>query len=128
MSSQINGNTNRTINRLAGSVFAFLVAVAVVDVSSLRADEFDDADILPTACGSGDVTACGTVAVESCDWDISFNFSPGSNNFGFHVSRTNCHTIGTKSIYKDYQKGSFVVGVSCDLSAPMNGMPIKTDC
>lgn len=128
MTSQINGDTGRTINRLAGSVFAFLVAVAVLDVSTLRADDPDSAEVLPTACGSGALTECGTVAIESCDWDISLNFSPSSSSFGFHVSRTNCRTIGTKPIYKDLPKGSFHVGTNCDLSAPMNGMPIKTDC
>jgi hypothetical protein len=127
MSSQINGRATRTINRLAGSVFAFLVAVAVIDVSSLRADEFDDAEIFPTACGSGELTECGTVAIESCDWDISFNFSPSSSSFGFHVSRTNCRTIGTKAIYKDLPKGSLNVGTSCNLSS-LNGMPINTNC
>jgi len=119
------------INHIAGGVLALLAAVAVFDVSNLRADEYDgefDEDIIATTCGAGTLKACGQAPVESCDWDISFNWNPTSSSFGFSVKRTNCKITGYVPIYKDNPRGAYVLSPSCTFLSPLSSLPTGSGC
>ena len=110
------------INRIAAGVLAVLTAVAVLDVSRLRADEFET-DIVATTCGAGTLKECGQEAIETCDWDIAFNINPTQYSFGFHVKKTNCRVTGYKPIYKDNQRGDLTFKPNCNMLNPFLGLP-----
>ena len=118
------------INHIAGSVLALLAAVAVFDVSNLRADEFDDvnADVISTTCGAGTLKECGQAPIETCDWDISFNWNPAGGSIGFSVKRVNCRVTGSVPIYKDNERGSYVFSPSCALLSPLFTLPSGSGC
>ena len=116
------------INRIAGVVLAILTAVAVIDVSNLRADEYDDGEVIATTCGAGTLNACGQAPIETCDWDISFNWNPSGGSIGFSVKRVNCRVTGSVPIYKDNERGSYVLSPSCSLLSPLFSLPSGSGC
>ena len=116
------------INRIAAGVLAALTAVAVLDVSRLRADEFDDGDVVATTCGAGTIKECGQAPVQNCDWDVSVSFNPSSSSFGIHVKRSDCRVTGHVPIYKDNERGSYALSPSCNLLLPFLGMPAGAGC
>src|SRR6187549_4246907 len=119
------------INRIAGGVLALLTAVAVIDVSNLRADEFDDfgdGDVIATTCGAGTLKQCGQAPVQNCDWEVSLNWNPSGGSIGFTVKRTNCSTTGYVPIYKDNERGSYVFSPSCQLLSPLFALPSGSGC
>src|SRR5262245_55943819 len=127
MSSQINGR----INRVAGGLLALFTAVAVIDVSNLRADEFDDpegSDVIATTCGAGTLKECGQAPVQTCDWKVSFNWNPSGGSIGFTFEKVNCRTTGYVPIYKDNPRGSYVFSPSCALLSPLLALPAGSGC
>ena len=116
------------LNRIAAGVLAALTAVAVIDVSRLAADEFDEGDVIATTCGAGTLKECGKAPIENCDLDMSFSFNPTSSSFGVSFKMINCKITGYVPIYKDNERGSYVLSPSCNLLAPFLGMPVGSGC
>lgn len=114
--------------RLAGTVLAALVAVAVVDVQRSFADELPTGDVISTTCGAGTLEKCGDKPIEDCDWDISFSLNLTDRSFGFHLKQTECKVTGTVPIYKNNERGSYALSGSCNLLAPFLGMPAGSGC
>lgn len=112
-----------TIPRLAATVFTALFGVAVLSVSTARAE---DEKPLSTACGAGTLNACGETAETECDWSFDVSYSGG---WAFHVkvSKSNCRVVGHIPIYKDINSFSVKSG-SCNLLNPFLGMPAGTGC
>lgn len=88
------------LDRTALGAFVFLMAVAMADVSVARAQSGSAPTIIPTSCGAGVLTECGTQNLYHCEWKIEFNVSslPYGGGLSF-VER--CEKSGTRPIYKD---------------------------
>jgi len=113
------------INRFVSGVLALITAVAVIDVSNLHADAFDEGDVVATTCGAGMLTQCGQAPVVTCDWGISVTSYPG---VAFVISLTSCHTTGYVPTYKDNERGSYVFGPSCAPLSPLMALPSGSGC
>ncbi len=86
-----------TIPRAAFGVFALLFTVATVDVSRAMAQT----TVMPTACGVGSISACGSEEIKKCETTYSFNLNVLMQSGGFTYSTTHCTTAGYKTLYKD---------------------------
>lgn len=116
----------RNSNRLATGVFAVITGLAVASVSTAYAAE--EGPIMSTTCGAGTITECNKEPVESCDWDLSFDFDPATRKFGFHIKRTDCKVVAWHPIYKDIQAKDNVLSGDCNILNAALGMPTGTGC
>lgn len=113
------------ISRLATGVFAVLMGVAVLGVSTAWADEQLEDKTISTTCGAGTEKECATKDVVDCE--IDFHFKIGKDVFEFGFKETNCKKIGEVPIYKDMQERSVLSG-SCSILNPFLGMPSGSGC
>ena len=114
-------------NRLAGGVFALILALATFDVATARADEWDEGPVTSTTCGAGTLDKCGERVETQCEWDFDVNLNFFSKEFGIHLRRYNCRDIGTTPIYKDKPKQVLPAG-TCDALGPALGLPAGIGC
>ncbi|MFN8858880.1 MAG: hypothetical protein ACK5ZR_00985, partial [Gemmatimonadaceae bacterium] len=117
------------ISRLATGVFAVLMGVAVMSVSTAWAADFseDFEDPISTTCGAGTVEPCAQKPITECSWEFSFSLNPKDKNFGITIKKTNCVVVGHVPIYKNQTHNS-ALSRSCDYLAPFMGMPAGSGC
>lgn len=113
------------ISRLATGVFAVLMGVAVVGVSTAWADEQLEGDTFSTTCGAGTEHECAKKDIVDCT--IDFHFKIGYKVFEIGVQHTNCRVVGQVPIYKDLKQPTQSSG-SCNLLNPFLGMPAGSGC
>lgn len=91
---------SKLFDRTAVGAFAFLLAVAVADVSVARAQTSSGPTILPTACGSGVLDECARQNTYHCEWKVVFNFTSLPMGGGISFQEV-CVVSGTRPIFKD---------------------------
>lgn len=116
---------SKILDRTAVGAFAFLLAVAVADVSTARAQTAGP-PITPTACGAGVLDPCGTQTLFHCEWKISFNFLTLPYGAGFTFYEV-CTPSGSKPLYKDVlgTLGAPRCGASSPLGPPGYELPTE---
>ncbi len=115
---------SKLFDRTVVGAFAFLLAVAVADVSVARAQTGTGPTILPTSCGAGVLDECARQNTYHCEWKVVFNFS--SIPWGGGISFVEvCEVSGTRPIYKD--RLGQAAGPACSVPAKPLGPPGATD-
>lgn len=113
---------SKILDRTAVGAFAFLMAVAVADVSVARA-QTSAPSIIPTSCGAGVLDECARQNTYKCEWKIVVNFSALPYGGGIQFIEE-CVVSGTRPIYKD--RLGAAPGPSCSVPKPL-GPPGEDD-
>ena len=106
---------SKILDRAAIGAFAFLMAVAVADVSVARA-QTSGPTIIPTTCGAGVLDECARQNTYHCEWKIVFHMTtfPYGGSFSFVEE---CVISGTRPIYKD--RLGAPLGPACSVPKPL---------